>query len=101
MARRKGCSLIVELFISTVGGFLMHLARRKTNKMPHGWRELTNYALGVAGSFPFVMLFWRGLGEDVKPAKRGFAAYLLGFLGVGGGVALGWLWDTFVHKDEQ
>jgi len=91
--------LIVELIVATIGGFIMHYTRRQTNRMPHGWRELTNYSLGVASSFPFVWLFWRGLGDDVKPAKRGFVAYLLGFLGVGAGVALGWLADSFV-KDE-
>lgn len=100
MAGRKGYFLIVELLIAMAGGFVMHIARRKTNKMPHGWRELTNYAMGVAGSFPFVWIFWRGVGEEVKPSKRGFIAYLLGFLGVGAGVALGWLVDTFTGKDE-
>jgi hypothetical protein len=95
---RKVWPLIVELIVATAGGFLMHFARRKTNVMPHGWRELTNYSLGVAGSFPFVCLMWRGLGDEVKPAKRMFVAYLLGFLGVGAGVALGWVADTF--KDE-
>jgi len=78
----------------------MHLARRKTNVMPHGWRELSNYSLGVAGSLPFVMLFWRGIGDDMRPAKRGFVAYLLGFLGVGAGVAIGWLADTFLSEEE-
>ncbi len=96
---QRDLRLIVELIVATIGGFIMHLFRRQTNRMPHGWRELTNYSLGVASSFPFVWLFWRGLGEDVKPAKRGFVAYLLGFLGVGAGVALGWLADSFV-KDE-
>ena len=91
--------MIVELFIATVGGFIMHLSRRQTNRMPHGWRELANYSLGVAGGFPFVGLFWRGLGDEVKPAKRGFAAYRLGFLCVGAGVAIGWLADSFA-KDE-
>ena len=91
--------MIVELVIATIGGFILHYGRRQTNRMPHGWREMTNYACGVAGSFPFVWLFWRGIGEDVKPGKRGFIAYLLGFLGVGAGVALGWMADTF-KEDE-
>lgn len=100
MVNQKVLHLILELFIATIGGFLMHAGRRHTNKMPHGWRELSNYSLGVAGSFPFVMLFWRGLGDEMKPAKRGFVAYLLGFLGVGAGAAMGWLADTFMAKDE-
>lgn len=97
--RQRVSHLIVELIVATIGGFILHLFRGHTNRMLHGWRELTNYAMGVAGSFPFVWLFWRGIGEDVKPGKRGFMAYLLGFLGVGAGVALGWVVDTF-KEDE-
>lgn len=92
---RKASLLIVELIVATIGGYVMHQARRHTNPMPHGWRDLANYSIGVAGSFPFIWLFWRGQGADTKPAHRGFVAYMLGFLGVGAGVALGWIADTF------
>ena len=90
---------MIELLISTLGGFLLHQFARYTDRMPTGWRELSNYAIGIAGSLPFIGLFWWRL-DDVKDnRKRSFIAYLLGFLGIGSGVAIGWFMDT-IRKQE-
>lgn len=85
---------MIELLISIVGGLLLHQSKRIVDRMPGGWDRMSAYAIGYLGTLPFVSLFWRGLGDEIKPAKRGFAAYMLGGIGVGAGVALGWLIDT-------
>ena len=83
-----------------LGGLLLHQTRRVVERMPSGWERLASYAIGAAGAFPFIGLFWSRLGDEVKPVKRGFAAYLMGFLSVGAGVALGWILDS-LKKDER
>ena len=80
-----------ELVVSALGGFLAHQFRRVTERMPHGFRQLASYAIGVVFAFPFVCLFWKRL-EGNK--HRSAIAYLLGFLGFGTGIAGGWMIDT-------
>lgn len=90
--------MLIETILAMLGGFGLHQTKRVVDHMPTGWDRLASFAIGVAGALPFVALFWTRLGDEVKPAKRGFTAYLLGFLTVGCGVALGWLVDSLRNE---
>lgn len=85
--------MLDEIFISALGGLFLHQSRRVTVKIADGWQGLTEHAIGVIGSLPFVLLFWRRL-DGVKAERRLASAYLLGFLSVGLGVATGWMMDN-------
>ena len=93
-ATKDSRSTMIELLIASLSGLILHQSTRYTDRMPDGWRELSNYAIGVSGSLPIIGLFWWRLAEIKTPWKRAFVSYLLGFLGVGAGVAGGWLIDT-------
>lgn len=82
-------------------GIGLHQTASITQKMPTGWGYLAGIAIGVEGTFPaFVILLKRfGLNDDV--IIRASAAYQLAFLSIGIGVALGWLFDTFLGIDRS
>lgn len=69
----------------------MHQTKKHTDAMPYGWDRLASYTIGIVGTYPFVMLFWQRLKGN---KHRSSLAYLLGFLGVGVGVAAGYWLDT-------
>jgi len=79
------------MVLSVIVGLLAHQTRRVTCNLPHGWRNLSEHVIGVVAAFPAFLLFRRKLrnGKD-----RSDVAWWLAFLGVGLGVAGGWLLDT-------
>lgn len=84
--------MIVEFLASILGGIAAHQTRRITEQLTPGWRNITEHGVGVLCVYPFFLWFRRSLrnGKD-----RSDAAYGMAFLGVGIGVAFGWLIDTF------
>lgn len=93
--------IVLDLILSAVMGMLIHQTRRYTDPLPYGWRELTNYSVGVAGTGPVFILWWARLKDVGNPLNRAFLAFVLSFIGVGSGVAAGWMLDTFQHYDER
>jgi hypothetical protein len=92
--------IILDLILSSVLGFLLHQTRRYTDPLPHGWRELTNYAVGVVGTGPAFILWWARLRDVSNPLNRAFLAFLLSFTGVGSGVAAAWMLET-LQEDSK
>lgn len=82
--------MIIEFILSVVIGLVAHQSITVTARMPDGWRNIVEHAVGVTATYPAFVLFRRRL----KNGTGAEAAYWLAFLGVGIGVALGWLIDT-------
>jgi hypothetical protein len=93
--------IILDLILSAVMGGLLHQTRRYTNHLPYGWRELTNYTVGVAGTGPVFLLWWARLKDMTSLNNRAFLSYILSFIGVGSGVAIAWMIDTFQHEEKK
>lgn len=90
--------MLIDLIVSAFLGYGLHQSRAYTAKLPDGWRELTNYSIGVAGTGPLFVFWWHKLKDVVHPFNRAFLAFLLAFIGVGAGVVAGWLIDTFKQE---
>ncbi len=90
--------ILIDLLISALLGVALHQLRPQIDKLSDGWRELTSYAVGVTGAGPLFALWWHRLKDVENPFNRAFLAFLLAFVGVGSGVATGWMLDTF--KDD-
>jgi hypothetical protein len=93
--------IILDLLLSAALGGFLHQTRHYTDHLPHGWREMTNYSLGVIGTGPAYILWWLRLKDVNNPLNRAFLAFILAFIGVGSGVAAGWMLDTFQSDDER
>lgn len=94
--------MIFDFLIDVFLGLVLHQSRHVTEKLPDGWRDLTDHAVGVVGTSPAYVFHWHRLKNVTDPFERGFLAFVLSFCGVGSGVALGWLLDTFViHKPKK
>jgi hypothetical protein len=89
--------MIIEILVSVVAGLAAHQTISITARMPDGWRNIVEHAIGVTGAYPVFLLFRRRLGNG---RDRSDAAYWLAFLWFGMGVALGWLVDTFNQRKE-
>jgi len=88
--------VIFEIIASIVCGLVAHQTRLVTYKMPNGWRNLVEHVIGVTAAYPSFLLFKRKLnGQGAE------AAYWLAYLGVGMGVALGWLIDTIQERATE
>lgn len=90
--------MLINLILSFAVGFLLHQTRRQTSVFPHGWRDLVHYSVGVFGTFPLFLLWMR---KRVSQTDRAGIAFLMSFLGVGSGVAAGWLVDTFMGANDE
>lgn len=89
--------MLIEFLFSAICGFGLHQARRITDRFPTGWRELTNYVVGVVGLLTLFPLWYRRLhGENGE--RRSWAAFALASLGLGFGVASGWAVDTVTKR---
>lgn len=87
--------ILIDLILSALLGAILHQSRHYTERLPVGWREMTNYSIGVIGTSPAFALWHRQLKDVSNPFSRAFLAYVLSFVGVGSGVAAGWMIDTF------
>lgn len=94
---------IIDFTMSILIGLALHQTSSLTQKMPVGWRELTGPAIGVIGSIPSFLLWLYGLDpmRRKNPYTWSIAAYLISFLGVGVGVAIGWISDTILNIDRS
>jgi hypothetical protein len=92
---------IARFLVSVFAGLLLHQTSSITHRMPHGWQQLTGYVFGVLGAFPVILLWHRRFSEIKNPDTKLTASYTTGFLGVGSGVALGWLIDTLFGVDRE
>lgn len=92
--------MLIEIIFSVLFGLGLHQAKRVTDRFPRGWRELTNYTVGVMGLLALFPLWYRRLAGEHNQ-KRGFVALALSALGMGCGVAGGWAVDTFKSKDGR
>lgn len=92
--------IILDLILSALIGYLLHLTQRYTDPLARGWRDLTNYAIGVVGTGPAFLLWWARLKDVGNPMNRAFLAFVLSFIGVGSGVGLGWMLDTFDENHQ-
>lgn len=90
--------MLINLILSFVMGFALHQVRRHSSILPYGWRDLAHYSIGVFGTFPLFLLWMR---KRITDTDRAGVAFLLAFLGVGSGIAVGWLVDTFVGADYE
>lgn len=88
--------MIWEILIAAVTGFVTHQSIAVTARMPDGWRNLTEHAIGVAAAYPLYLLFRRRFTNG----NGANASYWLAFVFVGMGVALGWLLDT-LHGGQE
>lgn len=93
--------IVLDLILSAVLGLALHQTRRYTEPLPHGWRDLTNYAVGVVGTGPAFLLWWLRLKDVSNPHNRAFLAFVLSFVGVGSGVAVAWMLDTFKEDGKS
>ena len=92
---------IFKFALSILTGLGLHQTASITHKMPEGWEQLAGTTIGVLGAFPIVRMWHKELSDVENPDTRLTAAYLVGFLGVGSGVALGWLLDLLFHIDRE
>lgn len=87
--------MIFIYFLAAIGGGLAgHQTRRFTAHIENGWRNLVEHGIGGLLLYPFLLLMWVALGGDKKELPRLFSAYGAALLGVGAGVAAGWLMDN-------
>lgn len=90
---------IISFFlISLFAGALLHQAKRKTQELPQGFSNLTDYVIGVEGTSPFFMLLLKILGMKDDDIVKAFLAFQAAFLAIGLGVAGAWWWDTLFPK---
>jgi len=89
----------ILIFLLAIGlGLLYHQASAHTSKMPHGWDRLTDYTIGVTGTAPLCLLWFRHLDGVRNLYVRVFCAFMLAFLGVGIGTAAGWWVDSVITR---
>lgn len=93
--------ILLDLIFSAIVGAILHQARRYTDHLPTGWREMTNYSIGVVGTGPVFLLWWARLKDAQNPLSRAMLAFVLAFVGVGSGVAAGWMYDTFFRTERE
>lgn len=91
---------IFKFILSMLVGVGLHQTASITHKMPEGWEQLSGTTIGVLGSFPVVRMWYKELHEIKNDDTKFTAGYLIGFLGVGSGVALGWLLDLLFKVDR-
>lgn len=91
--------LIAKIAAAFVGGFLLHQTRPSIARLSDGWRELTSYAIGIIGSFPFAVLIHRELHGVNDVDHRFTLTWIVTFCAYGAGVAIGWLWRTLTSND--
>jgi len=89
---------LLDFALSMLVGLLLHQTASITHKMPP--EQLSGTTVGVLGTLPLFSLWLRRLDGIKNPYTRATSAYLLAFLGVGSGVALGWLVDTLFGIDR-
>jgi len=94
-------SVMMHFFGSMLAGFGLHQTASITHKIPEGWEQLSGTTIGVLGTFPPFLLWFRQLDGAKNIYVRAGAAFLLAFLGVGSGVALGWLIDTIFKINRE
>jgi len=92
---------LIDFFFSMFCGVALHQTSSFTKKIDSGWQELTGTTIGVIGTLPLFSLWMRRLEGVQNPYTRATCAYLLAFLGVGSGVALGWLIDTIFKINRE
>ena len=91
---------IFKFILSMLAGLTLHQTASITHKMPEGWEQLSGTAIGVIGAFPVVRMWYKEFHEVKDLDTRLSAGYLVGFLGVGSGVALGWLLDLLFKVER-
>lgn len=84
--------MIPTLIEGVIGGFLAHQSRTLTESLPHGYRELVSYAIGVIATYRTAVQVYHLL--QGNGWQRFARAYFGGFLIVGSGVVVGWVADT-------
>lgn len=87
--------IILDLLLSAALGYLMHQSENYIEMLPNGWRELTDHAVVVTFSLPAFLLWYIRLKDVENAMNRAVLAYVCAFVGVGSGVAAGWMVDTF------
>jgi len=92
---------IARFLFSVFAGLLLHQTSSITNKMPHGWQQLVNYTIGSMGVITFIMMWNKRYAGIKDEDARITAAATTGFLGIGSGVAFGWLMDTLFRIDRN
>jgi len=92
--------IVLDLLLSAALGYMMHQSANYTDKLPDGWRELTDHAVGVVFSLPAFILWFIRLRDVDNLMNRAVLAYVCSFAGVGSGVAAGWMVDTFTGKSH-
>jgi hypothetical protein len=92
---------IIKFCFSMLAGLALHQTASITHKMPEGWEQLSGTTIGVLGAFPVIRMWHKEFHEIQNQDSRLTGAYLVGFLGVGSGVALGWLLDLLFGIDRE
>lgn len=88
--------MIWEMLAAIGMGFVAHQTILITARMPIGWRNITEHIIGVTAAYPSFLLFKRRLTNG----NGASAAYWLGYIFFGMGVAVGWLVDTLSDGKE-
>ena len=86
-------------FFASLSGVAAHQTYRFTRALANGWSNLTDHSIGAVIIAPFLLLFFIALDDendtDPRLVRRVFLAYVLSCVGIGAGVAAGWMADRF------
>ena len=92
--------ILLDFALSALAGFGLHQTASITHKMPEGFEQIFGTTIGVVGTSPIFAMWLRRLSGIKNPFTWAISAFFLAFLGVGCGVAFGWLIDTIFDIDR-
>lgn len=92
--------VLFDFLLSMLAGLGLHQTASITHKMPEGFEQIFGTSIGVVGTAPVFGLWLRRLHGIKNPFTWAISAFFLAFLGVGCGVAFGWLLDTIFDIDR-
>lgn len=94
-------SLFLRLLAAFFGGFALHRFYHPSLSLPERWANLTRYAIGGFGLWPFLLMMHHALRKIENDDERVSISYLLSLVFVGAGVTLGHFFDRIEFPNED
>jgi hypothetical protein len=89
---------MIAIFGIFIMGIIAHQTKRMTAQLPVGFENIADHAIGGVGMLGVFPIMARHYGLTKREIAAGETALAIGLLAFGGGVVLGWLFDTPIWR---